>query len=330
MNVLEVKGLCKNYPGFQLGDVSFTLPAGKITGLIGRNGAGKTTTLRSLLGFVHPDGGEIRFFGESWEQSEPTVRQNIGFVSGGIDYYPKKKLRTITSVTRSFYKNWDSKAYRRYLDLFLSLIHIYLFTGITSVGVDQSTIGFYMVDMVTKEASMYQISGATEEAAMDSAEGKVQDLGYRSTFPLILNVDGQPTYFMTLKDNAGLIKQYAFVSVANYTNVGTGETIDSALRDFRQMRGSSGGILTGQTAKSVKGTVLRIASESLGDGVTYKIILEEKPNLLFTVSYDLSNELAVTQPGDRVSIDYMTSDTGICIATGFDNLAFTQKAEDGE
>ena len=118
MNVLEVKGLCKNYPGFQLGDVSFTLPAGKITGLIGRNGAGKTTTLRSLLGFVHPDGGEIRFFGESWEQSEPTVRQNIGFVSGGIDYYPKKKLRTFTSVTRSFYKNWDSKAYRRYLDLF--------------------------------------------------------------------------------------------------------------------------------------------------------------------------------------------------------------------
>ena len=206
----------------------------------------------------------------------------------------------------------------------------YLFTGLTSVGSDESAIGFILVDMVTKESFLYQMSGATEVAAQSSAEGKVQQFGYRASFPMIINLDGQPTYFMTLKDNAGLIKQYAFVSVANYTNVGTGETIDSALRDFRQMRGSSGGILTGQTAKSVKGTVLRIASESLGDGVTYKIILEEKPNLLFTVSYDLSNELAVTQPGDRVSIDYMTSDTGICIATGFDNLAFTQKAEDGE
>lgn len=206
----------------------------------------------------------------------------------------------------------------------------YLFTGLTSVGSDESAIGFILVDMVTKESFLYQMSGATEVAAQSSAEGKVQQFGYRASFPMIINLDGQPTYFMTLKDNAGLIKQYAFVSVANYTNVGTGETIDSALRDFRQMRGSSGGILTGQTAKSVKGTVLRIASESLGDGVTYKIILEEKPNLLFTVSYDLSNELAVTQPGDRVSIDYMTSDTGICIATGFDNLGFTQKAEDGE
>ena len=206
----------------------------------------------------------------------------------------------------------------------------YLFTGLTSVGSDESAIGFILVDMVTKESFLYQMSGATEVAAQSSAEGKVQQFGYRASFPMIINLDGQPTYFMTLKDNAGLIKQYAFVSVANYTNVGTGETIDSALRDFRQMRGSSGGILTGQTAKSMKGTVLRIASESLGDGVTYKIILEEKPSLLFTVSYDLSNELAVTQPGDRVSIDYMTSDTGICIATGFDNLAFTQKAEDGE
>ena len=140
----------------------------------------------------------------------------------------------------------------------------YLFTGLTSVGSDESAIGFILVDMVTKESFLYQMSGATEVAAQSSAEGKVQQFGYRASFPMIINLDGQPTYFMTLKDNAGLIKQYAFVSVANYTNVGTGETIDSALRDFRQMRGSSGGILTGQTAKSVKGTVLRIASESLG------------------------------------------------------------------
>ncbi len=82
-----------------------------------------------------------------------------------------------------------------------------------------------LVDMVTKTPYLYQISGATEYAAQQSAQGKVQNLHYIATFPLITNADGQPTYFMTLKDNAGLIKQYAFVSVSDYTSVGTGETI---------------------------------------------------------------------------------------------------------
>jgi hypothetical protein len=84
---------------------------------------------------------------------------------------------------------------------------------------------FMLVDMVTKTPYLYQISGATEYAAQQSAQGKVQNLHYIATFPLITNADGQPTYFMTLKDNAGLIKQYAFVSVSDYTSVGTGETI---------------------------------------------------------------------------------------------------------
>lgn len=202
-----------------------------------------------------------------------------------------------------------------------------LFTGLTSVGSDESAIGFILVDMVTKESFLYQMSGATETAAMSSAEGKVQQFGYRASFPMIINLDGQPTYFMTLKDNAGLIKQYAFVSVANYTSVGTGETIDSALRNFRQTLGNTSGIITGQTDNSIKGTVERIAHESVGDSVTYKIILEEKPSLIFTVSYDLSNELALTQPGDQVSMNYISSDGGICIATSFDNLEFTQKSE---
>lgn len=123
---------------------------------------------------------------------------------------------------------------------------------------------------------------------------------------MIINLDGQPTYFMTLKDNAGLIKQYAFVSVSNYTNVGTGETIDSALRNFRQVRGNAGvNITTGQTISKEEGTVLRIASETIDNTVTYKLILEEKQDYIFTVSYDLSNELALTQPGDKVALEYM-------------------------
>ncbi len=200
----------------------------------------------------------------------------------------------------------------------------YLFTGLTSVGSDESAIGFILVDMVTKESYRYQMSGATEVAAQRSAEGKVQQYGYFASFPMIINLDGQPTYFMTLKDNAGLIKQYAFVSVANYTSVGTGETIDSALRDFHQVRGGSGGIVTGQTSDETTGEVLRIASESVGDILTYKIILKNHPSRIFTVSYDLSNELALTQPGDEVTMSYIDSKTGVCTATIFDNLEFEQ------
>lgn len=204
----------------------------------------------------------------------------------------------------------------------------YLFTGLTSVGSDQSAIGFVMVNMVTKEVKLYQMSGATEVAAQQSAQGKVQQYGYFASFPMIINLDGQATYFMTLKDKAGLIKQYAFVSVANYTNVGTGETIDSALRNFRQVMGSSNDtIQTGENTKEAEGTVLRIASETIDDSITYKLIIKEQPHQIFTVSYDLSNELALTRPGDRVKISYINSRTGICNATAFDNLEFNQKEE---
>lgn len=201
----------------------------------------------------------------------------------------------------------------------------YLFTGLTSVGSDESAIGFMMIDMVTKEVKMYQMSGATEYAAMMSAQGKVQQFGYQAAFPMIINLDGQATYFMTLKDNAGLIKQYAFVSVANYTSVGTGETISDALRNYRQvMNASGGGIVTGQGTESVTGKVLRIAGESVGDSLTYRIILEENQKLLFTVSYDLSEELALTRAGDRVKMDYMDAGDGSCVVSSFDNLEFSQ------
>lgn len=118
MGVLDVRGLGKSYPTFTLEDVSFSLEPGTITGFIGRNGAGKTTTLKSLLNFVHPDAGSVSFFGLSFADSELAIKRRIGFVSGAVDYYPKKKLSAITAVTRSFYETWDEAAYRRYLSLF--------------------------------------------------------------------------------------------------------------------------------------------------------------------------------------------------------------------
>ena len=109
MNMLEVRGLQKCYPAFTLQEVSFAVPQGAIVGFIGRNGAGKSTTLKSILGLVHPDRGQVLFRGEDVRENEKRFKENIGVVLGGIDFYPKKKIRVITDVTRRFYDNWDEK-----------------------------------------------------------------------------------------------------------------------------------------------------------------------------------------------------------------------------
>ena len=116
--ILEVRGLCKRYPGFQLQDVSFTIPRGCIMGFIGRNGAGKTTTLKSILNLVHADSGEVRYFGLELHAHEQEIKQRIGYAGGAVDYYKKKQIRDIVSVTGAFYDNWDPAAYRSYMAAF--------------------------------------------------------------------------------------------------------------------------------------------------------------------------------------------------------------------
>lgn len=118
MNVLTVKGLCKSYPSFTLKEVSFALPQGTVMGFIGRNGAGKSTTLKSILGLVHPDKGQVTFMEQDVAQNEQYMKENIGVVLGGIDFYAQKKIKTITDVTCRFYPNWEEEKYRHYLSLF--------------------------------------------------------------------------------------------------------------------------------------------------------------------------------------------------------------------
>ena len=118
MSICQVKHLCKEYPAFALQDVSFELEAGKITGFIGRNGAGKTTTIKSMLNFVHPDSGEICYFGKPLVGNEDEIKARIGYSTGAVNFYPKKKLKELAGVTKSFYPNWDENAYCQYLKLF--------------------------------------------------------------------------------------------------------------------------------------------------------------------------------------------------------------------
>lgn len=118
MEILSVQGLNKRYEKFKLQDISFSLEKGYIMGFIGRNGAGKTTTLKSILNMVHPDSGKITVLGKDFAENEIALKQKTGFMLGGIDYYPKKKLKTITSVTQRFYDEWDSKEYEHCLKRF--------------------------------------------------------------------------------------------------------------------------------------------------------------------------------------------------------------------
>ena len=118
MSIVELRGVRKIYPAFQLRDVSFALEEGKITGFIGRNGAGKTTTIKSMLNLIHTDKGEVDYFGMPLAGHEMEIKQRIGYSTGTISWYPRKMIREIVAVTKTFYPGWDEEAYRRYLDLF--------------------------------------------------------------------------------------------------------------------------------------------------------------------------------------------------------------------
>ena len=118
MSILTVEGLNKQYPSFQLQDVSFMLESGRIAGFVGRNGAGKTTAIKSMLNLIHPDSGEITYFGMPLTGNEAQIKQRIGYSTGTVSWYPRKKLKEIVRVTKSFYPNWDDDFYDRYRKLF--------------------------------------------------------------------------------------------------------------------------------------------------------------------------------------------------------------------
>ncbi len=118
MSIVKVRNLVKEYPSFRLNSVTFSLEGGRITGFIGRNGAGKTTTIKSMLNLVHPDSGEILFFNKPLNEHESEIKKQIGYSTGIVNWYPRKKIRDIIEVTKGFYDTWDEAAYHKYLRMF--------------------------------------------------------------------------------------------------------------------------------------------------------------------------------------------------------------------
>ena len=189
---------------------------------------------------------------------------------------------------------------------------VYLYTGMTSVTSDQSNVGFILTNLRTKETKFYSIPGAEEYSAMSSAEGQVQHLAYKSTFPLLLNVSERPTYFMSLKDDAGLVKMYAFVDVQQYQIVGTGSTVNEARADYvSKLRDED--VEIGDTEDTeVSGIIEKISSAVVSGNTCYYIKLQDDAQI-YTVPVTLSDNLPFAVPGDAVKLTVSKSESSLTV-----------------
>ncbi len=182
---------------------------------------------------------------------------------------------------------------------------VWMYTGITSVSGDESNVGFILVNQRTKEAKYYAIAGATEESAMRSAQGAVQQFGYQATFPLLLNVSGQPTYFMALKDASQLVKQYAMVNVQQYNIVGTGSSVAECERNYVQLLGDNNIEVETEELDTVIGTITDIRSAVMDGNTRYFIQLNDADHY-YMVSIADANLCAILNVGDRIAIGTMS------------------------
>lgn len=179
---------------------------------------------------------------------------------------------------------------------------VYLYTGITSVSTDESNIGFVLTNMRTKKTNFYTVPGAEEYSAMSSAEGQVQQMNYTSTFPLLINLNNKPTYLMSLKDNAGLVKMYAFVDVENYQKVVVTDASEGIEKAAQNYLGDEQ-INVGSDTKNKEITIYSI-SNALIDGNTVYYIKDIEGNK-YKVSIKVAKDvLPYLEVGDNLKIYY--------------------------
>lgn len=185
---------------------------------------------------------------------------------------------------------------------------VYMYTGITSVNSDQSNIGFLLSNQRTKETTYYSAPGAIETSAMASAQGVVQDLGYTATFPLLLNIGGEPTYFMSLKDSSDLVKMYAMVNVSQYQIVATGVTVAACESNYLSLLQQHGiavdldhdsEIVIDQS--SLSGTVAEIRSAVL-DGNSWYYIRLEGSETFYAIAASADQNVVILNVGDSVTV----------------------------
>jgi hypothetical protein len=266
------------------------------------------------LATVHAGTGEIKYY--------PLIRTKDGFSDKNIpawvdrvqpSYFVIPQLSWWGKYVHGF---WNTKFGKRDMLMVTDGFNViygtdnrsYFYTGMSSVGSDEGTVGFILTDTRDKSTHFYRMSGATEYAAMKSAEGRLQNFKYIATFPILVNMNGTATYFMTLKDSAGLVKQFAFVSVKDFSIVGVGESIKAARDNFQMMMASSRvGVLPGAGPANVKftATIDRIGSDIKEARAYYYLSLAEKPGLVYIATTDLSSFLPIAKSGDSVSVEHL-------------------------
>ncbi len=211
---------------------------------------------------------------------------------------------------------------------------VYLYTGVTSVSNDQAIIGFILINMRTKEASYYAVSGAKEKSAQASAEGEVQDYKYKATFPILLNINGQPTYFMSLKDSGEIVKRYAMVNVQNYQVAVTGLTIaecieayakklkqnnieiDIDIDEIKDATENNDINAEGEAieTKTVNGKIADIRTAVMSGESVYFIQLEGKKTY-YTISASEAENVVILNKGDSVTIKFEKAEGAIIEAS---------------
>lgn len=183
---------------------------------------------------------------------------------------------------------------------------VWVYSGVTSVNGDQSNVGFVLMNQRTMETRFYTIEGATENSAMSSAEGQVQHLGYQATFPLLLNISNEPTYFMALKDDAGLVKQYAMVNIQKYQWVAIGDTILECEKSYNELLSKNGiGPEDLGLTEEITGVISNIMSVIIEGNSHIYVSLEGKKEIF---DIDITNtellDIIKYKIGDRIRFAY--------------------------
>lgn len=192
---------------------------------------------------------------------------------------------------------------------------VYMYTGVTSVTSDQSNIGFILSNQRTKETHFYSVAGATEASAQASAMSQVQQMRYVATFPLLLNIADQPTYFMSLKGEDGLVKMYAMVNVQQYNIVETGSTVAECEANYRRALADSGLISDGDAEavpsdqEEISGAIAEIRTAVL-DGNSYYFLRLEGQDTFYAVNAAENPLAVILNAGDQVTIAYTAGEGG--------------------
>lgn len=195
---------------------------------------------------------------------------------------------------------------------------VWLYSGVTSATADNSIIGFVMINQRTGESKFYSVAGATEDSSMHSAEGQVQHLKYDATFPLLINVHGVPTYFMALKDDAGLVKMYAMIDIERYQNVAVGDTLAATEKNYENLLRQNGISTSGSGNNAsvgdgvANGTIAEISPVVIDGNSHYYVILDGDPNI-----YDcpISSVVDIVRysVGDRVTLNFTPGGTLVTV-----------------